>query len=57
LRANLTTRGVHPDVLRFCREELLADNYPIKALRSPAESGLFSVIFVVCLVLRLGTSF
>jgi uncharacterized protein (TIGR02391 family) len=27
LRADLTTRGVHPDVLRFCREELLADNY------------------------------
>jgi hypothetical protein len=24
LRADLTTRGVHPDVLRFCREELLA---------------------------------
>jgi hypothetical protein len=27
LRADLTTRGVHPDVLRFCCEELLADNY------------------------------
>jgi uncharacterized protein (TIGR02391 family) len=27
LRADLTIRGVHPDVLRFCREELLADNY------------------------------
>jgi uncharacterized protein (TIGR02391 family) len=27
LRADLSTRGVHPDVLRFCREELLADNY------------------------------
>lgn len=27
LRTNLTTRGVHPDVLRFCREELLADDY------------------------------
>ena len=25
--AALTTRGVHSDVLRFCREELLADNY------------------------------
>lgn len=23
LRADLTSRGVHPDVLRFCREELL----------------------------------
>src|SRR6266478_392052 len=27
LRADLTTRGVHPDVLRFCRAELVADNY------------------------------
>ena len=27
LRANLTERGVHPDVLRFCRAELIADNY------------------------------
>lgn len=27
LRADLEGRGVHPDVLRFCREELLADNY------------------------------
>lgn len=27
LRADLATRGVHPDVLRFCREELFADNY------------------------------
>jgi uncharacterized protein (TIGR02391 family) len=27
LRADLTSRGVHPDVLKFCREELLADNY------------------------------
>jgi len=27
LRAVLTTRGVHPDVLRFCRAELVADNY------------------------------
>jgi uncharacterized protein (TIGR02391 family) len=26
LRADLVTRGVHPDVLRFCREELLADD-------------------------------
>ena len=26
LRADLTSRGVHPDMLRFCREELLADN-------------------------------
>src|SRR5258708_34385824 len=27
LRADLTTRGVHPDVLRFCRADLVADNY------------------------------
>ncbi len=27
LRADLKGRGVHPDVLAFCRAELLADNY------------------------------
>ncbi|PHX45942.1 hypothetical protein AO263_12190 [Pseudomonas sp. NZIPFR-PS5] len=27
LRADLEGRGVHPDVLKFCRAELLADNY------------------------------
>lgn len=27
LRADLTRRGVHPDVLSFCRAELVADNY------------------------------
>jgi uncharacterized protein (TIGR02391 family) len=27
LRADLTTRGVHPDILRFCRAELVTDNY------------------------------
>ena len=27
LRTDLEGRGVHPDVLRFCRAELLADNY------------------------------
>lgn len=27
LRGVLQDRGVHPDVLNFCREELLADNY------------------------------
>jgi uncharacterized protein (TIGR02391 family) len=27
LRADLERRGVHPDVLKFCRAELLADNY------------------------------
>jgi uncharacterized protein (TIGR02391 family) len=40
LRADLSTRGVHPDVLRFCREELLADNYfhaVMEAVKSVAE--------------------
>jgi hypothetical protein len=27
LRSSLEARGVHPDVLEFCRAELLADNY------------------------------
>lgn len=27
LRADLEGRGVHPDVLKFCRAELLAENY------------------------------
>jgi uncharacterized protein (TIGR02391 family) len=27
LRADLATRGVHPDVLAFCRAELVGDNY------------------------------
>ena len=27
LRADLTPRGIHPDVLRFCRAEFVADNY------------------------------
>jgi hypothetical protein len=27
LENDLTSRGVYPDVLRFCRAELLADNY------------------------------
>lgn len=27
LRSDLTTRGVHPDVLAFCRAELVEDNY------------------------------
>jgi uncharacterized protein (TIGR02391 family) len=27
LRADLVVRGVHPDVLKFCREELIADDY------------------------------
>lgn len=40
LRADLTTRGVHPDVLRFCREELVADNYfhaVLEAAKSVAD--------------------
>lgn len=40
LRADLTTRGVHPDVLRFCRSELLADNYfhaVLEAVKSVAD--------------------
>jgi uncharacterized protein (TIGR02391 family) len=40
LRADLTTRGVHPDVPRFCREELLADNYfhaVLEAVKSVAD--------------------
>jgi uncharacterized protein (TIGR02391 family) len=39
LRVDLTTRGVHPDVLRFCREELLADNY-FHAVLEAAKSVL-----------------
>lgn len=27
LRADLSVRGVHPDVLQFCRAELVSDNY------------------------------
>lgn len=27
LRADLELRGVHPEILRFCRSELLVDNY------------------------------
>lgn len=40
LRSDLTSRGVHPDVLRFCREELLADNYfhaVLEAVKSVAD--------------------
>ncbi|MER8465851.1 TIGR02391 family protein [Mesorhizobium sp. M1396] len=40
LRADLTSRGVHPDVLRFCREELLSDNYfhaVLEAVKSVAD--------------------
>ncbi len=40
LRADLSSRGVHPDVLRFCRAELLADNYfhaVLEAVKSVAD--------------------
>ncbi|MGX1501158.1 uncharacterized protein (TIGR02391 family) [Labrenzia sp. MBR-25] len=40
LREDLASRGVHPDVLSFCREELLADNYfhaVLEAVKSVAE--------------------
>jgi uncharacterized protein (TIGR02391 family) len=40
LRADLSTRGVHPDVLRFCREELVADDYfhaVLEAVKSIAD--------------------
>ena len=40
LRADLVGRGVHSDVLRFCRAELLADNYfhaVLEAVKSIAD--------------------
>lgn len=40
LRDGLTTRGVHPDVLRFCRAELVGDNYfhaVLEATKSVAD--------------------
>ena len=40
LRATLATRGVHPDVLKFCRAELVADNYfhaVLEAMKSIAD--------------------
>jgi uncharacterized protein (TIGR02391 family) len=40
LRTHLTRRGVHPDVLRFCRAELVADNYfhaVLEATKSVAD--------------------
>jgi uncharacterized protein (TIGR02391 family) len=40
LRTDLTRRGVHPDVLRFCRAELVADNYfhaVLEATKSVAD--------------------
>lgn len=40
LRSSLEARGVHPDVLEFCRAELLAENYfhaVLEATKSVAE--------------------
>ncbi|ACL63333.1 TIGR02391 family protein [Methylobacterium nodulans] len=40
LRADLAGRGIHPDVLAFCRAELLADNYfhaVLEATKSVAD--------------------
>jgi uncharacterized protein (TIGR02391 family) len=40
LRADLTVRGIHPDVLKFCREELLSDDYfhaVLEAVKSVAD--------------------
>lgn len=40
LRADLHSRGVHADVLRFCRAELIADNYfhaVLEAVKSVAD--------------------
>ncbi len=40
LRTDLEVRKVHPDVLRFCREELLVDNYfhaVLEAAKSVAD--------------------
>ncbi len=40
LRTGLTARGVHPDVIEFCRAELVADNYfhaVLEAVKSVAD--------------------
>jgi uncharacterized protein (TIGR02391 family) len=40
LRSDLNLRGAHPDVLKFCSEELLADNYfhaVLEAVKSVGE--------------------
>lgn len=40
LRADLAARGVHPDVLRFCKAELVADDYfhaVLEAVKSVAD--------------------
>jgi len=41
LRADLSARGVHPDVLRFCQAELVADDYfhaVLEAVKSVADN-------------------
>lgn len=61
LRADLTRRGVHADVLRFCRAELVADNYfhavleatksiadKLRAKSGLAEDGAKLVDAVLC---------
>jgi hypothetical protein len=40
LRTDMETIGIHPEVLRFCRDELLADNYfhaVLEAVKSIAD--------------------
>jgi uncharacterized protein (TIGR02391 family) len=40
LRTDMETMGIHPEVLRFCRDELLADNYfhaVLEAVKSIAD--------------------
>jgi hypothetical protein len=40
LKENLVSRKVHPDVLRYCKEELVVDNYfhaVFEATKSVAE--------------------
>jgi uncharacterized protein (TIGR02391 family) len=40
LRTTLSARGAHPDVLKFCKEELLSDNYfhaVLEAVKSVGE--------------------
>jgi uncharacterized protein (TIGR02391 family) len=40
LRTDMETLGIHPEVLRFCRDELLADNYfhaVLEAVKSIAD--------------------
>jgi len=48
LRAELTRRGVHADVLHFCRAELLADNY-FHAVLEAAKSVADKLRTLTCL--------